>query len=47
MPIQGEKHGSQEQQRIYREYDERFEALENVVAKFRGVAIRIDKEHPL
>jgi nucleoside 2-deoxyribosyltransferase len=47
MPIQGEKHGSQEQQRIYREYDERFEALENVVAKFKGVAIRIDKEHPL
>ncbi len=26
MPIQGEKFGSQEDQRIYREYDERFEA---------------------
>ena len=47
MPIQGEKHGSQEQQRVYREYDERFETLETVVAKFGGVAIRIDKEHPL
>jgi hypothetical protein len=47
MPIQGEKHGSQEDQRVYREYDERFEAIESVVAKFDGVAIRIDKEHPL
>jgi predicted DNA-binding protein YlxM (UPF0122 family) len=47
MPIQGEKHGSQEAQRIYREYDERFEEIETVVAKFGGVAIRIDKEHPL
>ena len=47
MPIQGEKHGSQEDQRVYREYDERFVAVETVVAKFGGVAIRIDKEHPL
>jgi len=47
MPIQGEKHGTQEDQRIYREYDERFEAIESVIAKFEGVAIRIDKEHPL
>jgi hypothetical protein len=47
MPIQGEKHGSQEDQRVYREYDERFEAIESVIAKFNGVAIRIDKEHPL
>lgn len=47
MPIQGEKHGDQEQQRIYREYDERFEAIESVVADAGGVAIRIDKEHPL
>lgn len=47
MPIQGEKQGTQEQQRIFREYDERFEALESVVAKFGGVAIPIDKEHPL
>jgi hypothetical protein len=47
MPIQGEKHGTQEDQRIYREYDERFEVIETVVAKFDGVAIRIDKEHPI
>jgi hypothetical protein len=47
MPIQGEKHGDQEQQRIYREYDERFEAIESVVSDAGGVAIRIDKEHPL
>ena len=47
MPIQGEKHGSQEDQRVYREYDERFVAIETVVAKAGGVAIRIDKEHPL
>jgi len=47
MPIQGEKHGTQEDQRIYREYDERFVAVESVIAKHGGVAIRIDKEHPL
>lgn len=47
MPIQGEKHGDQEQQRVYREYDERFEAIESVVAEAGGIAIRIDKEHPL
>lgn len=47
MPIQGEKHGSQEEQRIYKEYDDRFEVIEKVIGKFNGVAIRIDKEHPL
>ena len=47
MPIQGEKHGTQEDQRVFREYDERFVAIESVVAKAGGVAIRIDKEHPL
>ena len=47
MPIQGEKHGNQEDQRVYREYDERFVAIESVIAKVGGVAIRIDKEHPL
>lgn len=47
MPIQGEKHGDQEQQRVYREYDERFEAIETVVGDFDCVAIRIDKEHPI
>ena len=47
MPIQGEKHGTQEDQRVYREFDERFVAIETVIATFGGVAIRIDKEHPL
>jgi hypothetical protein len=47
MPIQGEKHGTQEDQRVYREYDERFVAIESVIAKVGCVAIRIDKEHPL
>jgi hypothetical protein len=47
MPIQGTKHGDQEEQRVYREYDERFEAIEKVVGDFQCVAIRIDKEHPI
>jgi hypothetical protein len=47
MPIQGEKYGTQEQQRIHREYDQRFEKIEGVVSDAGGVAIRIDKEHPL
>lgn len=46
-PIQGEKHGDQEQQRIFREYDERFAAVEGVISDAGGVAIRIDKEHAL
>jgi nucleoside 2-deoxyribosyltransferase len=46
-PIQGEKHGDQEQQRIFREYDERFETVEQVMGEFGAVAIRIDKEHAL
>ncbi len=47
MPIQGEKFGSQEEQRIFKEYDARFEAVESVLTSFDCVAIRIDKEHPL
>ena len=46
-PIQGEKHGDQEQQRIFKEYEQRFEAMEQVLAKSGAVAIRIDKEHAL
>lgn len=46
-PIQGEKHGDQEQQRIFREYDLRFEAVERVISEAGAVAIRIDKEHAL
>ena len=47
MPIQGEKYGSQDQQRVHQEYDKRFEALEKVLGQHDCVAIRIDKEHPL
>lgn len=47
MPIQGEKFGSQEDQRIFAEFDKRFEVLEKSLSKFGCVAIRIDKEHPL
>ena len=47
MPIQGEKYGSQDEQRIYKEYDQRFEAIEKTLGEYDCVAIRIDKEHPL
>jgi hypothetical protein len=47
MPIQGEKFGTQDEQRIYREFDERFKVLERVLGEYDCVAIRIDKEHPL
>jgi len=46
-PIQGEKHGDQEQQRVFKEYDLRFESIEQVVSDAGAVAIRIDKEHAL
>jgi len=47
MPIQGEQYGTQDQQRIWREYDARFEAIEALLGKYDAVAIRIDKEHAL
>lgn len=47
MPIQGAKYGSQDDQRIHKEYDQRFETLEKALAPFSCVAIRIDKEHAL
>jgi len=47
MPIQGEKFGSQDEQRVYREFDLRFEVIEKVLGEYDCVAIRIDKEHPL
>lgn len=47
MPIQGEKFGSQDEQRIWKEYDTRFEVIERTLGKFGAVAIRIDKEHTL
>jgi hypothetical protein len=47
MPIQGEPYGTQDEQRIWREFDSRFEALETLLGKYDAVAIRIDKEHTL
>jgi hypothetical protein len=47
MPIQGEKYGDQDQQRILKEYDERFDAIEEVLGDLDCYAIRIDKEAPL
>ncbi|MER8540558.1 nucleoside 2-deoxyribosyltransferase [Mesorhizobium sp. M1334] len=46
-PIQGAKHGDQEQQRILKEFDDRFEVVEKVISAFGGVAIRIDREQAL
>lgn len=47
MPIQGEQFGTQDEQRIWREFDSRFEAIEKLLGKYDAVAIRIDKEHTL
>lgn len=47
MPIQGEKYGDQDEQRIFKEYDERFDAIEQVLGDLDCYAIRIDKESPL
>jgi hypothetical protein len=46
-PIQGEKNGDQEQQRIRKEFDDRFEIVETIVGNYGGVAIRIDREHAM
>jgi hypothetical protein len=47
MPIQGEKYGLMEQQRIFDAYNDRFAAIEKVLDGLECVAIRIDKEAPL
>jgi hypothetical protein len=47
MPLQGDKYGDQDQQRILKEYDERFDAMERVLGDLDCYAIRIDKEAPL
>lgn len=47
MPIQGEKYGGQNEQRIYREFDERFIKIEKLMKKYNCITIRIDKEHPI
>jgi hypothetical protein len=46
-PIQGSEHGDQDQQRIYKEYNDRFEVVEKAVGMNGGVAIRIDRERPM
>lgn len=46
-PIQGDKYGTQSEQNVYREYDARFDVIEDAVREFDCVAIRIDKEAPL
>jgi len=47
MPIQGEPFGTQDEQRIWKEFDSRFAAIEKLLGKYDAVAIRIDKEHTL
>jgi nucleoside 2-deoxyribosyltransferase len=47
MPLQGEKYGTQDEQRILKEYDERFDAMEVALGELDCYAIRIDKEAPL
>ena len=46
-PIQGDKTGSQEEQRIYKEYSERFEIIDRVAQKCGFAVIRIDKTYPI
>lgn len=47
MPIQGDKFGSQDDQRIFKEFDERFQKIEKLLQKYNCTAIRIDKEYPM
>jgi hypothetical protein len=47
MPIQGDAYGDQDEQRILKEYDERFDAIQKVLGDLDCYAIRVDKEAPL
>lgn len=47
MPIQGDRYGTQSEQNVHREYDERFELINETLQEFGCVSIRIDKESPL
>ena len=47
MPIQGDQYGTQDDQRIWAEFDKRFEVIEKLLGSHDAVAIRIDKEHTL
>lgn len=46
-PLQGDKTGSQEEQRVFREYSERLKVVELVAQKFGFTVIRIDKASPI
>ncbi|MDQ6892655.1 MAG: nucleoside 2-deoxyribosyltransferase [Acidobacteriota bacterium] len=47
MPIQGEEAGTQEEQRVFTEYEARFDAINSVLNDLGCFGIRIDKEYPL
>jgi hypothetical protein len=47
MPIQGEEEGTADEQRVYAEYEGRFEAINDVLNDLDCFGIRIDKEYPL
>lgn len=47
MPIQGEEEGTADEQRVYAEYEARFEAINEVLNDLDCFGIRIDKEYPL
>jgi hypothetical protein len=47
MPIQGEKYGTQSEQTVFKEFNDRFTVIEATLQEFDCVAIRIDREQPL
>lgn len=48
MPIQGSRGGTQEDKRVFKEYNSRLEAISQVLTEsYRATAIRIDQEYPL
>jgi hypothetical protein len=47
MPIQGDRYGNQTEQTVHREYDQRFEVINETLQELGCVSIRIDKESPL
>ncbi len=47
MPIQGEEEGTSEEQRLYAEYEARFEAINDTLNDVDCFGIRIDKEYPI
>ncbi|TAN39491.1 MAG: hypothetical protein EPN25_11520 [Nitrospirae bacterium] len=47
MPIQGDKFGTQNDQRIFKEFELRFQQIEALLQDFDCTAIRIDKEYAL